>query len=312
MNSVILSYIVKKLNEELTNKRFKKIKTYANAYIITWDSGKHKKKQIIHESYTYLTKKEFETEEDNLCRIIKSHLKNSKLLGINQINNDRIIALEFQHNNLIIELFGKGNIILTNENNKIIDAYIKRKWRHRAIVPGEGYVPPPKSKIDINVISFDEFKHIWSQNPKQLNYPPEYINWLFNNIKSTDKVWELIKSETNTLFECDSKIYPWNTGSCKKIADIMDYLDKTHEIRIQQKENKREDKIKAIINEYREKAREYRAIANYILNNTTEIKKKIDNKEVKYLSKNKVKLEIPLIYNDNVTSSSDGIVVNDT
>ena len=48
---------------------------------------------------------------------------------------------------LIIELFSKGNIILTDAKNVIITALENQEWKDRTIKPKEKYVFPP---LDIN------------------------------------------------------------------------------------------------------------------------------------------------------------------
>jgi predicted ribosome quality control (RQC) complex YloA/Tae2 family protein len=55
---------------------------------------------------------------------LRKHLENKIILGINQINYDRVVDISFGYTNtqyhLIIEFYASGNIIFTDENYKIL------------------------------------------------------------------------------------------------------------------------------------------------------------------------------------------------
>lgn len=91
------------------------------------------------------------------CMLLRKHIQGGKIVGISQPDFERIIDISVQTRNdlgdivlrhLIVELTGRNsNIILTDENRKIIDAA-----RHidltqssvRQILPGFEYSPPPR------------------------------------------------------------------------------------------------------------------------------------------------------------------------
>ena len=110
--------------------------------------------------------------EDTFCFFTKSdklnskgklenfdeYLRNAKLSGINIIEGERIIVFKFQkitmynelkHYQLYVELIPHyQNIILTDEDKKIIDAKKKISFaenRHRQILPGLKYELPPSN-----------------------------------------------------------------------------------------------------------------------------------------------------------------------
>ena len=79
-------------------------------------------------------------EPSNLVKTLRSHLRNTMINSITQNNIDRIITINVGPNdgyNLVIELFGEGNLILVNPQNKIISAIRYRKMRDRDIHPGK-------------------------------------------------------------------------------------------------------------------------------------------------------------------------------
>jgi len=83
------------------------------------------------------------------CMALRKHLRNSRVAEISQHDFERIVVLkvttsegEFQ---LVFELFGEGNIILVNPQNRILQALIYRRMRDRNVWRGEIFRQPPSS-----------------------------------------------------------------------------------------------------------------------------------------------------------------------
>lgn len=93
------------------------------------------------------------------CMVMRKYAAGGKLIGISQPDFERIVVLEIESMNemgdktakkLIIEIMGKhSNIILTDENDKILDS-IKHisheKSSVREVLPGRTYVLPPSQE----------------------------------------------------------------------------------------------------------------------------------------------------------------------
>ncbi len=84
-----------------------------------------------------------------LCMALRKHLRNGRVVEISQHDFERVVVLkvttgegEFQ---LVFELFGEGNIILVNPQNRILQALFYRKMRDRNIWRGEAFRQPPSS-----------------------------------------------------------------------------------------------------------------------------------------------------------------------
>ncbi len=106
----------------------------------------------------------------NFCMLLRKHLVGYRIKSISTPSLERIVMIELEGYNelndlltktLVIELMGKhSNIILLNENNKIIDSL-----RHldsnsgslRDIMPARDYVFPTSDKKDFYQISKEEF-----------------------------------------------------------------------------------------------------------------------------------------------------------
>ena len=106
----------------------------------------------------------------NFCMLLRKHIGNGRIIGINQPSFERIIEIEIEHldemgdlckKKLTTELMGKySNIIFMDEENRIIDA-IKRIGAQissvREVLPGRDYVMPPNDKLDPFEVTRDIF-----------------------------------------------------------------------------------------------------------------------------------------------------------
>ena len=95
----------------------------------------------------------------NCCMLLRKHIGNGRIIGIEQPGFERIIMIEIEHldelgdlcrKKLVIELMGKhSNIICMDDNGRIIDS-IKRIGAQissvREVLPGYDYVLPPNEK----------------------------------------------------------------------------------------------------------------------------------------------------------------------
>lgn len=105
-----------------------------------------------------------------LCMLLRKRLTGATLIGIEQISLDRVLRLDFDATNeigdkvklhIFIEIMAqRSNIVLVDENGKIIDA-VKRvdetKSTYREVLPGGTYVlPPSQNKIDISKATVSE------------------------------------------------------------------------------------------------------------------------------------------------------------
>jgi predicted ribosome quality control (RQC) complex YloA/Tae2 family protein len=119
---------------------------------------------------------------------IRSLIMGTQIVAINQIDLDRIICIILKSNEekilkLYLELFEKGNIIITDEFDKIIFALYQRRMKDRCIIVGETYKPPPiRGKSIYEEINYDDIGNEDIRNlnvvkvlSKYYNLPPEFI-----------------------------------------------------------------------------------------------------------------------------------------
>jgi predicted ribosome quality control (RQC) complex YloA/Tae2 family protein len=89
------------------------------------------------------------SKPSQFAMVLRKHLNNSRLIGVEQLGFDRVIRLTFEHGGgrlaLIIELFRDGNVLLLDENDVIIQPLTHAKYASRTLKKGVAYTPPPET-----------------------------------------------------------------------------------------------------------------------------------------------------------------------
>lgn len=132
------------------------------------------------------------------CMVLRKYLSNAKILDIKQINNDRIVVIDFESRDelgfdsiysLIIEIMGRhSNITLVRERDGIIMDSIKHITpdvnSYRSTLPGLKYVYPPSSnKLNPFNFTYEEAEKYIKENNIELN--ENMFLMLFTGISKT-------------------------------------------------------------------------------------------------------------------------------
>ncbi len=81
-------------------------------------------------------------EATQLSMLFRKQLSEKRIVGIEQINFDRVVKIKLHTGQeIVLELFGGGNLILT-DNGKIVLAMDQHVYKTRKILIGEEYIPP--------------------------------------------------------------------------------------------------------------------------------------------------------------------------
>lgn len=183
-DGIVTRKIVNELKKELLGGKIQKISQPSRNDLVLniYSMGRAHKLLISannNEARINLTEKKYENPEkpDNFCMLLRKHIGQGKILGINQYGLDRVVEFSIgsidemgfdTSKKLIVEIMGRhSNIILTDDNYKIIDA-IKRVNDYmssvRQIFPSLTYERIASDKVDISEDSFTE--DIFSVSPK--------------------------------------------------------------------------------------------------------------------------------------------------
>ena len=181
--------------------------------------------------------------------LLRKHIKSARFLGIDQEGFSRIAKFKFEKRNelgdlvkytLYVETMGKfSNMILVDQNGKIIDAHKRIITAYRELLPGKKFTPYSSNKkdpfeVDIKEIDFRGgsrmalVKHIEGISPLIENeiYHRAGINEGKIDIQSLKRAWEEFLKEYEEGFTYLLKTH----GKPKDVAVIkITHIDYTHE-----------------------------------------------------------------------------------
>jgi len=149
LSSLDMHFLLKEL-KDMENSRVDRIynsgKEEAYIQLHKANAGKSILRVIPGKAIFLTLEKSIDETPSGFCMLLRKHLEGKFLDSITQLEPERILELIFKSKDetriLYIEFFGKGNIILCDENNKIIDALIRHKFKDRTIFPKEQYKHP--------------------------------------------------------------------------------------------------------------------------------------------------------------------------
>ena len=214
----------------LVNDINKRIEGYyvSNIYGITKDSLLFKfhhpeKSDILLMLSTFgiwITNVKIEQIEPNkLLKHLRSNILRSKLREIKQIGTERIVYLTLSYFEkefvIVVELFGDGNIIICNNEMKILALSHSINVKHRQLRVGSQYIQPPLDSLDVLNMTEKDFEPIRSAPiavakwiGKTLGLPRKYIEEITRlaKVESKKKGEEITDEETKRLFDSATQI----------------------------------------------------------------------------------------------------------
>ena len=222
LSGIELRYLVNQISEQVQDYYV------SNIYGITKDSIlfklHHTEKSdlfmMISTSGVWLTKVKIDQIEPNrLLKRLRSDLLRLKLKKIEQIGAERIAYFTFEGFGkefvLVGEFFGDGNILLCNNDMKILALQHSIEVRHRKLSVGLEYVQPPLGGLDIFNISESDFEDLKTTDlvsakwfGRTLGLPKKYVEGVFE-IANVDgkKIGNLLTlEEIKRIFDTTKKI----------------------------------------------------------------------------------------------------------
>ncbi|MFC2136145.1 NFACT family protein, partial [Bacteroidota bacterium] len=150
ISSLELHYLVKEF-QDIINGRVDKIYQDGRSFLITMHvRGKGRRLLKIDSNIIYLTehKEEFAETPPGYCAFLRKYLSGGFIREIKQIDFERILEITFESKErkyfMIIELFSNGNVILCDEEYKVLSALESHKWKDRTVRGGIKYEHPPE------------------------------------------------------------------------------------------------------------------------------------------------------------------------
>lgn len=171
MTSFDIAAVVYELNQTIKNARIENIYQINPAtLVLRLHKPNQPAMQLLVEAgkrihlTVYVLEKPFKPPA--FCMALRKYLRNSRIIEVQQHEFERTITFKISTREsifqLIFELFGEGNIILTNQQSIIIAAQTYRKMRDRNILRNETYQQAPpsgKNPFHTNRTQVDELKN---------------------------------------------------------------------------------------------------------------------------------------------------------
>ena len=217
-----LNYLVNKISEEVQGYYV------SNIWGITKDSIlfklHHPEKSdifmMISTSGVWITSVKIDQIEPNrLLKRLRSDLLRFKITKIEQKGSERIAYFTFAGFDkefvIIGEFFGDGNILLCNDEMKILALQHAIDVRHRTLGVGMTYATPPSSGLDIFNISELDFEDLKKSEliagkwfGRTLGLPKKYVEGIFelSDVNSKKIGKDLNDNEIKKIFHTTSTI----------------------------------------------------------------------------------------------------------
>lgn len=201
--------------------------------VFHWDSrnvllriniqGVGKKELVLQDmKWLYLSPERPETPDlpSQFAVNLRKYIANSRVNSVQMREFDRIVVLELERNGkfqLIIELFGDGNIILVSEG-KILNSLLSRKWKSREVKPGLDYSFPSSR---FNPLTMDEA----SFRKTMLNSNTDVVRTLATTVNIGGQYAEEVCLRTNV--EKGSKAKELSEADIHAMFDVLTLLLKS-------------------------------------------------------------------------------------
>ncbi|MDD5163732.1 MAG: NFACT family protein [Candidatus ainarchaeum sp.] len=180
--NLTLAYAVAESKPVIENSIVRKVQELENNWLkIKLHSKQGQKDLIIAQQVFFLSDYPMPAKQvsSGFGGFLRKHLEGKKIMRIFQQNFDRIVFFEFQDFFLVLELFAKGNVILTDRAMKILGVLRREHWKDRALEKGAFYRAPSSkgiSPVEASPENFEKFRNsdfeIVKELVKNLNIAP--------------------------------------------------------------------------------------------------------------------------------------------
>ncbi|MBD3190050.1 MAG: DUF814 domain-containing protein [Candidatus Heimdallarchaeota archaeon] len=232
MTNFDINAVLSELSSRITGSELKNIFEVNNIFFFRFRNPEFGRQTVVVEPGRRLHptkfKRDFPPSPSGLCKAFRIHIKNKWLKRVYQYDFDRVVVFEFEAHDeiytLIVELFGRGNVILVSPKKKILVAEHYKKMRDRDIHPGISFEFPPSRGRNFMEADLDWVKkELLEASGRGLL---QTLSWTLNigkdyarelclraEIEPSLKVDDLTEAIINTLLEEGVKDFR------KKIAD---------------------------------------------------------------------------------------------
>lgn len=239
MTSYDISAIVKELKEKIIKKKIDNIYQLNEKTFLFKLKPNQANLLIEVEKRIHLTSFDLNIpkEPSIFCKQLRSHIKGSIIEDVTQHEFERVVILKLktqaERKFLIAELFKRGNLVLTSEDNKILLALYYAKMKDRVVSPGLLFKHAPSTGIhpcglELNTLKAFKNEFLKDALLKTLAIGTQYVKEILARVELNEniKVNELSDEELKKIVyeakNLNSKLKP-----CIVKNDNGDYIDVT-------------------------------------------------------------------------------------
>ncbi|MBS7654957.1 NFACT family protein [Candidatus Bathyarchaeota archaeon] len=239
MTSYDISAIVKELREKIIKKKIDNV-YQLNEKTFLFKLKPNQANLIIEiEKRIHLTSFDLNIpkEPTTFCKQLRNHIKGSTIEDITQHEFERVIILKLKTQDerkfLIAELFKRGNLILTSEDNKVLLALYYAKMKDRVISPGSLFKHAPSTGIhpcnlELNALKAFKTESLKDALLKTLAVGIQYVKEILARVELNEniKIGELSDEELKKIVY-EVKNLNSNLKPCIVKNTSGDYVDVT-------------------------------------------------------------------------------------
>ena len=222
LSSIELFKIISVLNKEIESDNLYLNNVYQvmnDSYLFRLHQVGKSKKYVMVNPKIGIWESKYDIEKDESTGYVTSLRRNllrARLIKFEQPPGERICIMHFEtkkgKRKVICEFFREGNIIVVDENNKILSCLRKLKVRHREIFPGSIYEFPPLRAASIENFQKEDLKNIYENDleiakwiGRNYSLSKKYIEEILERI-NIDKEKECNKLSSNEIKKLENEI----------------------------------------------------------------------------------------------------------
>jgi predicted ribosome quality control (RQC) complex YloA/Tae2 family protein len=166
-------------------------------------------------------------DQPGFVKRTKQLLDNQKIVRITQHGMDRIVDVKCRDIRLIIELFGDGNMVIVDAEDKILDVLNPKEWKTRTLRKGETYSFPPGplawDHLSVEMPMLGKSKNVAGMLVTQVGVPAIWSDTLAENDWKT--IRETLKKRYNekpiTFNWINAKGKNWIMPRAGEVEDVF-------------------------------------------------------------------------------------------
>jgi predicted ribosome quality control (RQC) complex YloA/Tae2 family protein len=200
ISSLEISLLTKKISDSLAGYFVSGVYSIEGGVLIRLNHATKPEKLVAISSFApWITTKNLSLPQSTkFVSQIRDRIERCNLVAAEQLGSERIAKFVFESRKnevvtLYAEFFSRGNLILADNENKIISVENPQTYRHRRVVVGERYEMPPSRGIPLQKVNEDTLLEAYSKSQNSLEEKKLLaIRWFGRNIATSRKFVEEI------------------------------------------------------------------------------------------------------------------------